>query len=146
MSDVFRLQVQVAALQEAVLACRAVEQRVADVCRPARLSRCSPRVASRIARLRAARVARCVEQVEALCREQLDDVGRTDRTLVAATQADVGDRRPLEAKLVRVGLDAVAVVRIPVGGIERQALRERLVLSDRDAGFHEELVDLRRAA
>ena len=100
----------------------------------------------RIARCRAAGIARRIEQVEALGREQLHDVGRTDRTLVSATQADVRNRRPLEAKLVRVGLHAVTVVRVTVGGVEGEALRERLVLCDRDPGFHEEFLDRRGAA
>src|SRR6185436_11316905 len=98
----------------------------------------------RIAGRRAAGIARGIEQVEALSREQLDDVGRTDRLLVAGAQANVGYRRPLEAELVSVGLHAIAIVRIAVGGVEREALRECLVLSDRDPGFHEEVVDLGR--
>jgi hypothetical protein len=97
-------------------------------------------------RASAAGIACHVEQVEALRREQFDDIGRTDRLLVAGTEPDVLDGRPLEAELVGVRLHAVAVVRVPVRGVEREAFRARLVLGDRHPGFHEELFDLRAAA
>ena len=154
---ILRCQLGIAALQEVVLTCRAVQRRAPSLpparrspgsCRESRCSSALTRVvvAGSACSAPAARIARRIEQVEALCREQLDDVGRTDRLLVAGTQADVRNRRPLEAKLVSVGLHAVTVVRVTVGGVEGQALRERLVLSDRDPGFHEEFLDRRGAA
>ena len=118
-----------------------------DLCPPARPRRCTPPRSPPDRGFAAPQGSPVhVEQVEALRREQLDDVGRTDRTLVAAAQADVLDRRPLEAELVGVGLHAVAVVRVPVRGVERQALHAGTILGDRHAAFEEQLFDLGAAA
>ena len=103
--------------------CRATPEPTRPRARPSRRILRDARL--RIAGRRTAGIAGRVEQVEALRGEQLDDVGRTDRTLVAAAQADVGNRRPLEAELVGVGLDAVAVVGVAIGGVEREALGKR---------------------
>ena len=81
----------------------------------------------------AARIAIHVEQVEALRREQLDDVRRAHRTLIARAEPDVLDRRPVAAELVGVGLDARAVVGVAIRRVERQLLRARLALDQRNA-------------
>ena len=100
----FRRQVRVAALEELVLAGRAVERRRSDLARRHARRDALRGARLRVARGRAAGIARRVEQVEALRREELDDVRRTDCALVTRPQADVGDRRPLEAELVGIGL------------------------------------------
>ncbi len=87
-----------------------------------------------------ARVAAAI-QSDVVGRIQFLDVRRTDRTLEAATEANVIKWRPLQTELVGVGRESEAVVREPVAAIQRQSLHERLVLDQRGAEFDEFLTD-----
>src|SRR5215831_7966663 len=59
---------------------------------------------------------------------QLDDVRRTQRVLIRATEADVPDRRPLHLELVGVRWPRGRVARAPVAGVEYQLPGPRRIL------------------
>ena len=90
-----------------------------------------------------ARIAVAVE-LHAILQEQLLRIRRAHRSLIAATETDVFDRCPVQAELVRVGVESQAVVGIPIAGFNSQVLSARLVLHERHARFNEQLLDVER--
>ncbi len=84
-------------------------------------------------------------ELHARPQEQLLNVRRAYGTLVAGAQANVFHRRPVEAQLVRVGLEVEVIVRVAIPGFERHGLCERLVLDQRQARLGEQLAHVERA-
>ncbi len=85
-------------------------------------------------------IGRTVE-LDRLLREQLLRVRCADRTVVAAAEADVGDRRPDQLTLVRMRRTRGAVARIAIAAIDRQLVDERAVADQRHLDFAEHFLD-----
>ncbi len=76
---------------------------------------------------------------------QVADGGRADRAVVAAAEPDVLNRRPLDTKLVGVGVEARRVRRVAVASLDRQVVRARLLVDEGHVDFGEAFRDVELA-